>query len=233
VWCRAPSRRRRVTPDVDALQSVPGQRELPGDQRHGADPVQRGSDQPRLAAPVRDRRRVLGQFARTTQIGACEVQRAQAVQDREELRLVADLARELEGARARPDDLVRTSFGHQQRARERGQIGAMKRLFPRRLTERPNADVGRVLARSVTRSPTERSRPLTAKTPASTPLSKVPPRANAPGMCTLELPPKHIRSLPGTPSADVTSVQLMFSDVLVSFRSAQSATHSSTFPTSR
>jgi hypothetical protein len=31
------------------------------------------------------------------------------------------------------------------------QIAAMKRLFPRRLTERPNPDVRRIFARSVTR----------------------------------------------------------------------------------
>src|SRR5262249_61039322 len=65
----------------------------------------------------------------------------------------------------------------------------------------------------------------TAKTPASVKKAKSPPRCNAPGIFGLPSPPKQIWSPPGRPNAVVASVQPLV------FRSAQSATHSSTLPT--
>src|SRR5262249_21434687 len=68
----------------------------------------------------------------------------------------------------------------------------------------------------------------TAKTPASAPSRKLPPRNNAPGIwlkAPLPLPPKQLKSPPPIPVWVVQSVHPTLS------RSAQSATHSCTFPT--
>src|SRR5262249_46291518 len=68
----------------------------------------------------------------------------------------------------------------------------------------------------------------TAKTPASVSSFQSPPRNNAPGTCAntlLPSPPKQLKSPPARPTAVVQSVQLPVA------LSAQSATHSLTFPT--
>src|SRR5881397_1364941 len=70
----------------------------------------------------------------------------------------------------------------------------------------------------------------TAKTPAPVPSFQAPPRNNAPGMLRTGLPPlspgppKQLKSPPAIPVWLVQSVQFCAA-------SAQSATHSSTFPT--
>src|SRR5438093_13701496 len=78
------------------------------------------------------------------------------------------------------------------------------------------------------------SRANTAKTPAFVPLNQNPPRNNAPGMLrkapvspalpVVPGPPKQLKSPPAIPVWLVQSVQLIA-------LSAQSATHSQTFPT--
>src|SRR5213592_3236336 len=83
-------------------------------------------------------------------------------------------------------------------------------------------------------APDGRKKANTAKTPASVPLPQEPPRINAPGMLLNGLvspalpvvpgPPKQLTSPPAIPVWLVQSVQL--TDL-----SAQSATHSVTFPT--